>query len=237
MRRTDSATVSPCSAWKTRWKWNGEKQATVGQAVEVELARRGSPRGTRARGRDARRSRGWSRAGSSAVTSVPYAARGDRPRATAHLRNARSSGARQTPGMSPRELLIETTPSIAPARALEALSTEQAERRQGALHTIAEIVAHLAFWQDWFRSRCQGGGRADAAPRPRSAGRRRRPAAGPTCAGSVPRRAGGARHARRARRRRPRAGAAARVPSARGLHGRRRAGARRRTTTRTTSGR
>ena len=59
--------------------------------------------------------------------------------------------------MSPRELLIETTPSIAPARALEALATQQAERRQGTLHTIAEIVSHLAFWQDWFRSRCEGG--------------------------------------------------------------------------------
>jgi len=59
--------------------------------------------------------------------------------------------------MSPRDLLIETTPSIAPARALEALATDQAESRQGSLHTIAEIVAHLAFWQDWFRSRCQGG--------------------------------------------------------------------------------
>jgi uncharacterized damage-inducible protein DinB len=59
--------------------------------------------------------------------------------------------------MSPRELLIETTPSIAPARALEALSTGQAERREGSLHTIAEIVSHCAFWQDWFRSRCEGG--------------------------------------------------------------------------------
>jgi uncharacterized damage-inducible protein DinB len=60
--------------------------------------------------------------------------------------------------MDARELLIETTPSIAPARALEALSVEQADRRQGSLHTIAEIVSHLAFWQDWFRGRCQGGG-------------------------------------------------------------------------------
>lgn len=59
--------------------------------------------------------------------------------------------------MSPRDLLIETTPSIAPARALEALTTGQAERREGTLHTIAEIVSHCAFWQDWFRSRCEGG--------------------------------------------------------------------------------
>ena len=67
--------------------------------------------------------------------------------------------------MSPRDLLIETTPSIAPARALEALSAEQAERRQGSLHTIAEIVSHLAFWQDWFRGRCEG----KAEPMPGSA--------------------------------------------------------------------
>jgi uncharacterized damage-inducible protein DinB len=59
--------------------------------------------------------------------------------------------------MSPRELLIETTPSIAPARALEALTAEQADARHGSLHTIAEIVSHLGFWQEWFRGRCEGG--------------------------------------------------------------------------------
>jgi uncharacterized damage-inducible protein DinB len=67
--------------------------------------------------------------------------------------------------MNPRDLLIDTTPSIAPVRALEALDTEHAERREGRLHTIAEIVGHLSFWQDWFRSRCEGG----AAPMPASA--------------------------------------------------------------------
>jgi hypothetical protein len=67
--------------------------------------------------------------------------------------------------MSPRELLIATTPSIAPARALEALLPEQADVRQGSLHTITEIVSHLAFWQDWFRGRCEGG----ADPMPASA--------------------------------------------------------------------
>jgi uncharacterized damage-inducible protein DinB len=67
--------------------------------------------------------------------------------------------------MNARELLIETSPSIAPARALEALDAGQAERRQGSLHTIAEIVSHLAFWQDWFRTRCEGG----TAPMPASA--------------------------------------------------------------------
>ena len=59
--------------------------------------------------------------------------------------------------MNPRELLIETTPFIAPARALEGLTTEEAERRLSPAHSIAEIVAHLAFWQDWFRERCEGG--------------------------------------------------------------------------------
>ena len=58
--------------------------------------------------------------------------------------------------MSPRDLLIDTAPSMAPARALEALSADQADRRQDGLHTIAEIVSHLAFWQDWFRGRCEG---------------------------------------------------------------------------------
>lgn len=67
--------------------------------------------------------------------------------------------------MDARELLVETSPSIAPARALEALSTGQAEHRHGSLHTIAEIVAHLAFWQDWFRGRCEGA----AGPMPASA--------------------------------------------------------------------
>ena len=59
--------------------------------------------------------------------------------------------------MNPRELLIETYPHMPPPRALEQLATEQAERRlPGATHTIAEIVAHLTFWQDWFIDRCRG---------------------------------------------------------------------------------
>jgi uncharacterized damage-inducible protein DinB len=58
--------------------------------------------------------------------------------------------------MNPRELLIETTPFIPPARALEGVTIEEAERRLSPAHSIAEIVAHLAFWQDWFRARCEG---------------------------------------------------------------------------------
>jgi uncharacterized damage-inducible protein DinB len=59
--------------------------------------------------------------------------------------------------MNPRELLIETFPHIPPARALEALSPDEAERRlSGVPHSVAEIVAHLAFWQEWFCDRCAG---------------------------------------------------------------------------------
>ena len=61
--------------------------------------------------------------------------------------------------MPPRELLIDTSPYIAPGRALEALATEDADRLvPGAPHTIAAIVAHLAFWQEWLLARCEGRG-------------------------------------------------------------------------------
>ena len=59
--------------------------------------------------------------------------------------------------MNPRELLIDTYPHIPPPRALENLTPEDAERRlPGATHTVAEIVAHMAFWQEWFCNRCAG---------------------------------------------------------------------------------
>ena len=59
--------------------------------------------------------------------------------------------------MNARELLIETFPHIPPARALEALSPEDAARPvTGANHSIAELVAHMSFWQDWFVGRCTG---------------------------------------------------------------------------------
>ena len=59
--------------------------------------------------------------------------------------------------MDARELLVETYAHLPPARALEALSTDEAERRMaGAPHSIAEMVAHLRFWQNWFRRRCEG---------------------------------------------------------------------------------
>jgi uncharacterized damage-inducible protein DinB len=58
-----------------------------------------------------------------------------------------------------REFLIDTIAYIPPARALENLEAADAERRvAGAGHSIAEIVAHLAFWAGWFSKRCRGVG-------------------------------------------------------------------------------
>jgi uncharacterized damage-inducible protein DinB len=59
--------------------------------------------------------------------------------------------------MHPRELLIDTYPHIPPDRALEDLTSDEAERRlPGAPHSVAELVAHLTFWQEWFCDRCEG---------------------------------------------------------------------------------
>lgn len=61
--------------------------------------------------------------------------------------------------MPPREFLIDTTAYLAPAHVLDGLSSADADRRvDGAPHTIAELVAHLAFWQAWFLGRCEGSG-------------------------------------------------------------------------------
>jgi uncharacterized damage-inducible protein DinB len=44
-----------------------------------------------------------------------------------------------------------------PSHILEDLSEAEAHRRvDGSAHTIAELVAHLAFWQAWFLARCRG---------------------------------------------------------------------------------
>lgn len=57
------------------------------------------------------------------------------------------------------EFLVAPVAYLAPEKILEGLSGEEAERRvDGAPHSIAEIVAHMAFWQDWFYARCQGDG-------------------------------------------------------------------------------
>lgn len=59
--------------------------------------------------------------------------------------------------MNERELLTDTTPFMPPGRILEGLSSADAERpAPGAPHSIAEIVAHMVFWQEWFARRAQG---------------------------------------------------------------------------------
>jgi uncharacterized damage-inducible protein DinB len=59
--------------------------------------------------------------------------------------------------MSLRELLVETFIYMPPERALEGLSSEMAERHASAtVHSIAEIVAHMTFWQEWFIRRLRG---------------------------------------------------------------------------------
>jgi hypothetical protein len=59
--------------------------------------------------------------------------------------------------MSARELLLDTLAYMPPARILGDLAPDEASRRvAAATHSIAEIVAHAAFWQDWFLARCRG---------------------------------------------------------------------------------
>jgi uncharacterized damage-inducible protein DinB len=56
-----------------------------------------------------------------------------------------------------REFLLSPIAYLPPHKALEGLSNQVAETRApGTPHSIAEIVAHLAFWQDWFYDRCAG---------------------------------------------------------------------------------
>ena len=71
--------------------------------------------------------------------------------------------------MNARKLLIETHAHMPPEHALEQLDAIDAERRlPGAGHSIADIVAHMSFWQEWFCLRCDG--LADAMPAPASRG-------------------------------------------------------------------
>jgi uncharacterized damage-inducible protein DinB len=53
--------------------------------------------------------------------------------------------------------LVDTFAYMPPANALSDLDGEAATRRPSDnVHSIAEIVAHITFWQDWFLRRCQG---------------------------------------------------------------------------------
>ena len=62
--------------------------------------------------------------------------------------------------MDARQLLVETHSHLPPAATLAGLSPEDATRRVAGLpHSIAEIVAHMAFWQEWFTARCHGDAR------------------------------------------------------------------------------
>ena len=59
--------------------------------------------------------------------------------------------------MNLREFLSSPITHLAPAKALDGLDATAAEGHlPGAPHSIAEIVAHMAFWQDWFYARCTG---------------------------------------------------------------------------------
>lgn len=53
--------------------------------------------------------------------------------------------------MDAQTLLVDTHSHLPPAATLAGLSPEEATRRvNGVPHTIAEIVAHMGFWQEWF---------------------------------------------------------------------------------------
>lgn len=59
--------------------------------------------------------------------------------------------------MRPRELLVDTVDFLSPPKVLEGLRPEDAERRvPGAPHSIAELVAHMTHWQEWFLDRAAG---------------------------------------------------------------------------------
>jgi uncharacterized damage-inducible protein DinB len=59
--------------------------------------------------------------------------------------------------MKREELLGRSGAHMAPDQILTGLSAQDAARRAPGLpHTIVEILAHMAFWQNWFLQRCQG---------------------------------------------------------------------------------
>ena len=71
--------------------------------------------------------------------------------------------------MQPNELLVDTLTYLSPPRTIEGLSSTDAERKiPDAPHSIAEILAHMSFWQEWLCARCAG--RAEPMPATASAG-------------------------------------------------------------------
>lgn len=59
--------------------------------------------------------------------------------------------------MDREELLVRPIAYMPPSGLLDGLSAEDASRRiPGVGHSIAEILAHLVFWQTWFLNRCSG---------------------------------------------------------------------------------
>src|SRR5256885_7460423 len=68
--------------------------------------------------------------------------------------------------MRARDLLLDNRAHIPALSAVDGLTAHDADRRVTHVpHSIAEIVAHLAFWQHWFCGRCDG----SAVPLPASA--------------------------------------------------------------------
>ena len=56
-----------------------------------------------------------------------------------------------------RSLLSETHAHMPPAHILADVAEEDAMRQVSNVpHSIAEIVAHMDFWQSWFLRRCRG---------------------------------------------------------------------------------
>ena len=60
--------------------------------------------------------------------------------------------------MNLQHLLVDTHVHLPPIQILEDITEEDAVRRlPGTYHSIAEIAAHMDFWQSWFLLRCRGG--------------------------------------------------------------------------------
>ena len=59
--------------------------------------------------------------------------------------------------MRPSSILRGAHAYLNPPAALAGLAAHHAHQKSSArAHSIAEIVAHMAFWQDWFLDRCDG---------------------------------------------------------------------------------